>query len=519
MVRAVGLCDAEGVTTPPEPHGADPSGFDPHPATAHLATATASSLAADLATGATTSVALVRALLDRIAAVDDAGPELRAVLAVSADALDQAAALDAERAAGTLRGPLHGIPVLVKDNIEAVGLPATAGSLALAGRPVEQDAPLVASMRAAGLVVLASTNLSEWANMRSPHSASGWSCVGGLTGNPWALDRSAGGSSSGSGAAVAAGLAPFAVGTETDGSITCPSSLNGVVGLKPTVGLVSTAGVVPLAASQDAPGPMARSVRDVALLLDAMTGSSAYCAAPGTRAVADLRLGVAAGWVSGHVGTDALFTASMARLEAAGARVGTVEVAPAGAAGQAELTVLLCELKDGLDGYLAARGGDGPRSLAEVVAFDLEHADLELAHFGHEFLEAALATGGVEDPAYAEARAACLAWAVEQTLEPAFAGDLAPEVLVAPAYAPAWKSDLSAGDHFLGGGVASTAPSLAGWPVLCLPMGLVAGLPVGLVLVGRPHAEAALLAVGHAVEEALGVVGTLAPTWSPPGRG
>lgn len=505
MVAARVLCDADAVS------------HDPHPATADLATATAASLADDLAAGRTTSVALTRALLDRIAAVDDSGPGLRAVLAVSADALDQAAALDAERAAGTLRGPLHGIPALVKDNIEAVGLPGTAGSLALAGRVVERDAPLVASMRAAGLVVLGATNLSEWANMRSPHSASGWSGVGGLTGNPWALDRSAGGSSSGSGAAVAAGLVPLAVGTETDGSITCPSSLNGVVGLKPTVGLVSTEGVVPLAASQDAPGPMARSVRDVALLLDAMTGGTAYASAPGARALGDLTLGVADGWRSGHDGTDALFDDVLARLAAAGTTVGAVVVDPPGTAGRQELDVLLCELKDGLDRYLAARPGDGPRSLADVIAFDEEHADLELAHFGHEFLVAAQATGGLEDPAYAAARAGCLAWAVDEMLEPAFGGDLAPDLLVAPAYAPAWKSDLSFGDHFVGGGVASTAPSLAGWPVLCLPMGLVAGLPVGLVLIGRPHSEALLLAAGHAVEEALGLA--LAPSWTPAGRG
>ncbi len=494
-------------------------GTDPHPPTAELATTGADRLAADLAAGRTTSVHLTRALLDRIAAVDDAGPELRAVLAVSADALAQAAELDAERASGRTRGPLHGIPVLVKDNIEAVGLPGTAGSLALAGRPVQGDAPLVASMRAAGLVVLGSTNLSEWANMRSPHSTSGWSGVGGLTGNPWALDRSAGGSSSGSGAAVAAGLAPFAVGTETDGSITCPSSLNGVVGLKPTVGLVSTEGVVPLAASQDAPGPIARSVRDAALLLDAMTGSTRYAAAPGSRSPGGLRLGVADGWKSGHEGTDTLFAEVLGRLEAAGSTLLPVTVEPAGAAGQQELVVLLCELKDGLDRYLAGRPGDGVRSLADVVAFDEEHADLELAHFGHEFLVAAAESGGLADPEYASARAACLAWAVEQMLEPAFAGDPGPDVLVAPAYAPAWKSDLAAGDHFLGGGVASTAPSLAGWPVLALPMGLVRGLPVGLVLVGRPHSEALLLAAGHAVEQVIGVAGALVPSWTPPGRG
>ena len=510
VVGPVPLCDADTVSF---------AGLDPHPPTAALATATAASLAEDLATGRTTSVDLASALLDRIAALDSDGPRLRAVLAVSADGLDQAAVRDAERAAGRVRGPLHGVPVLVKDNVETVGLPGTAGSLALAGRPVVRDAALVASMRAAGLVVLGATNLSEWANMRSPRSTSGWSAMGGLTGNPWALDRSAGGSSSGSGAALAAGFAPLAVGSETDGSITCPSSLNGVVGLKPTVGLVSTAGVVPLAASQDAPGPMARSVRDAALLLDAMTGSSTYARGPGSRSVAELRLGVATGWRSGHEGTDALFDETLRRLEAAGATLGEVAVQPAGAAGLAELAVLLCELKDGLDRYLATRPGEGPSSLAEVVAFDVEHADLELAHFGHEFLVDAAATAGLEDPAYAEARAGCLAWAVEEMLKPAFGVDLGPDVLVAPAYAPAWKSDLVAGDHFAGGGAASTAPSLAGWPVLCLPMGLVSGLPVGLVLIGRPHSEQLLLAAGHAVEQVIGVAGTLRPTWTPPVRG
>jgi len=514
VVATAGFCDPDAVTTPTDPH---PS--DPHPPTAHLVTTTASALVDDLASGRTTSAELTRALLDRIAAIDDAGPALRAVLAVSADALDQAAALDGERAAGAVRGPLHGIPVLVKDNIEAVGLPGTAGSLALAGRVVERDSPLVASLRAAGLVVLGATNLSEWANMRSPHSASGWSGVGGLTGNPWSLDRSAGGSSSGSGAALAAGLAPLAIGTETDGSITCPSSLNGVVGLKPTVGLLPTEGIVPLAASQDAPGPMARSVRDVALLLDALTGSTAYSSAPGTRALGSLTLGVADGWRSGHDATEALFDAVLARLSGAGATVGAVVVEPAGTAGRQELDVLLCELKDGLDRYLAARPGEGVRSLADVIAFDDAHADLELAHFGHEFLVQAEATGGVDDPVYAESRAGCLRWAVEEMLEPAFGGDLTPDLLIAPAYAPAWKSDLAFGDHFVGGGNASTAPSLAGWPVLCLPMGLAGELPVGLVLIGRPGSEALLLAAGHAIEEELGLVGTLVPTWTPARRG
>jgi amidase len=496
-----------------------PSSLDPHPPTAALAAATAAELAADLAAGRATSVGLTRALLDRIAAIDDAGPELRSVLAINAAALDEAARLDAERAAGAVRGPLHGLPVLIKDNIEAVGLPGTAGSLALAGREVVRDSTLVASLRAAGLVLLGAANLSEWANLRSPHSTSGWSAVGGLTGNPWALDRSAGGSSSGSGAAVAAGLVPLAIGTETDGSITCPSSLNGVVGLKPTVGLVPTLGVVPLSGSQDAPGPMARSVRDVALLLDALTGSTSYAGAPGTVALGDLRLGVATGWLSGHAATDALFDATVRGLEEGGATLVPADVSPVAGTGAAELTVLLCELKDDVDAYLAGRAGDGVRSLAGVVAFNLEHSDPELAHFGQEFLESAVDTGGRADPAYAGARARCLAWAVEETLEPAFAAEGAPELLVAPAYAPAWKSDLRAGDHFLGGGVASAAPSIAGWPVLCVPMGLVDGLPVGLVLIGRPHSEARLLAAGHAIEVALGLRDELTPTWAAPTRG
>jgi amidase len=503
-----------------DPHVREPRDGDPHPATAHLVAATASGLADDLAAGRTTSVELTQALIDRIAAIDDAPPvELRSVLALSADALDQAARLDAERAAGTTRGPLHGIPVLVKDNVEVVGLPGTAGSLALAGRVVERDAPLVAAMRTAGLVILGATNLSEWANMRSPHSTSGWSALGGLVGNPWALDRSAGGSSSGSGAAVAAGLAPLAVGSETDGSITCPSSLNGVTGLKPTVGLVSTEGMVPLAASQDAPGPMGRRVRDVALLLDAMTGSHEYAEAPGSRSLDGLRLGVARGWLSRHAGTDEHFEDVLTLLAGGGAHVAVVEVEPVGAAGPNELDVLLCERKDGLDRYLAARPGDGPRSLADVIAFNTEHADLELAHFGHEFLVRAEATDGIHDDAYAPARAACLQWAVDSVLAPAFAHASAPDVLIAPAYAPAWKSDLRTGDRFTGGGFASGAPSMAGWPVLCLPMGLVAGLPVGLVLVGRPHSESVLLAAGQAIEDALDVVSTLHPTFVPAARG
>ncbi len=494
---------------------------DPHPATAHLATATAAEIAADLAAGRTTSVALVRALLERIEAVDRPGDtHLNSVLALAPDALATAERLDAERTAGTVRGPLHGVPVLIKDNIEAIGLPGTAGSLALADRPVHRDAPIVTRLRDAGLVVLGSTNLSEWANIRSAHSTSGWSGAGGLTGNPWGLDRSAGGSSSGSGAAVAGGLAPLAIGTETDGSITCPSSLNGIVGLKPTIGLVPTSGIVPISGSQDMPGPMARSVHDAALLLDALTGSDEYAAACGTATPAGLRLGVAAGWLTGHPGTDTVFLGVTDSLFTAGVTLVTSEVTASNFLGVDELTVLLSELLDDMDAYLAGRPGDGVRSLADVVEFNRVNAHDELAHFGQEFFEMALETGGRAGEGYDGARARCLEWAVDQNLQAAFDAEDAPEFLVAPGYWPAWKSDLVTGDHF-GGGNASPAPSIAGWPVICLPMGVVGGLPVGLVLIGRPNTEARLIAAAYAVEEVIGLQGTssLTPTWTPAARG
>jgi len=409
----------------------------------------------------------------------------------------------------------------VKDNIEVLGMPASAGSLFFDGRPATRDAPLVASLREAGLVVLGVTNLSEWANLRSGRSTSGWSALGGLTGNPWALDRSAGGSSSGSGAAVAAGLAPLAIGTETDGSITCPSSLNGVTGLKPTLGLIPTRGIVPISASHDMPGPMARSVRDVALLLDALTGSSTYAAAAGSLAADDITLGVANAWLSGHAETDGVFLGVTQALFEGGITLVTSEVTHTGEYEDNELVVLVAEMLDHMDSYLADRFGDGSPTLADIVEFNRENAETELAHFGQELLEMALASGGRRGERYDEARRICLDWAVTRNLQAAFDADDDIDLLVAPAYCPAWKSDLTNGDHFAGGGLASPAPSIAGWPVLCLPMGFVDGLPVGLTLIGRPNSEATLVAVGHVVEEILGLRadGALRPTFTPPTRG
>lgn len=495
---------------------------DPHPQTADLAYATLGDLITGQAAGRITSTHLVGALIDRVRAIDEPGTrtELRAVLALATDAVAEAGQRDRERAGGLARGPLHGIPVLVKDNIEAVGLPATAGSLALAGRPVARDSAVASRLRAAGAVILGSANMSEWANFRSPHSASGWSAVGGLTGNPWALDRSAGGSSSGSGAAVAAGLVPVAVGTETNGSITNPAALSGVVGLKPTVGLVPTLGVVPLSSSQDAVGPVARSVRDAALLLEVLAGTGDLAIACDLDAAREVRVGVATQWLTGDAATDAVFARAIESLEPLVASLRDVAAAAPGFdVHDDQVTVLLGEFVDGLDGYLPTRGGKGVRSMADVIAFNEAHAEAELAAFGHEYLERAAASGGMAASTYAAARRRNVEWARDVCLRPALATGV--DVLVAPAYRPAWKSDLTHGDVLAGGGIVSTPPAILGWPILTVPMGLVAGLPVGLSIVGPPGSEAALISVGHALEAAVGLAaaGSWRPGWREPQRG
>ena len=487
---------------------------DPHPPSAGLGYLGVAQILERFADGSLTSAALVDGLLERIAVVDDpAGPVgLRAVAALAADARQVADERDVERAQGEVRGPLHGVPVLVKDNIEVTGLPGAAGSGALVGRPAT-DAPLVTRLRDAGAVVVGSTNLSEWANIRSERSTSGWSATGGLVGNPWALDRSAGGSSSGSGAAVAAGLAPLAVGTETDGSIVCPASLNGVVGLKPTVGTVPTGGVVPISTSQDSPGPMGRTVDDVARLYAVLAARQPVepTAAP--------RFVDAVTWRTGHPATDAAVASVVEALGDAGELVESREVATPGpeVVGD-EFQVLLAELVDDLGAYLDARPGDGVRSLADVVEFEVAHADVELPWFGHDLFTQALGTGGRAGGAYAACRDRNLEWAVGTCLGPGLDGA---DVLLAPAYGPAWKSDLVVGGH--GGAVSSwvtTPAAIAGWPILSVPVGLVHGLPVGLALVARPGEEWMLLSAARRVESVVTATGPLPrPAFVPPARG
>jgi amidase len=370
----------------------------------------------------------------------------------------------------------------------------------------------VTRLREAGAIVFGSTNLSQWANIRSPRSTSGYSSSGGLVANPWALERSAGGSSSGSGAAVAAGLAPLAVGTETDGSIICPASVNGIVGLKPTVGVVPATHVVPISASQDSPGPMGRSVEDVALLFGVLSATSA----PATGDVPTFA--VAWNWRTGNPGTDALFDEVVERLRQAGLQVTSREVAyPSNEVFQDEGTVLFSELFDDLTTYLSDRPGDGVHSLADVVAYEDEHADIELQFFGHEQFITALATGGRAGPNYEEARRRNLTWAVETCLTPALDGV---DFLLAPSYGPSWKSDLVHGGLTGASSPVTMAPAIAGWPILGLPIGLVDDLPVGLAIVGRANSEWAMLDAASRVEAVIGYAAhPPRPLWKPPARG
>jgi amidase len=475
-----------------------------------------SELGRDLASGRTTSVALVDAYLDRIAQLDRSGPELRSVLALNPAARAQARVLDAERAAGASRGPLHGIPLLIKDNIETSDpVPTTAGSLALMENTTGRDAPLVARLRAAGAIVLGKANLSEWANIRSTHSTSGWSAVGGLTRNPHALDRNACGSSTGSAVAVAASLVAGAVGTETDGSITCPASVNGVVGLKPTVGLVSRTHVVPISHTQDTAGPMARTVADAALLLAAMAGSDPadpatreadarkrdYAAALDGGALRGRRVGVMR-WRMGDLPElDAVFERALDVLRQAGAEL--VDIAESGVPqeiGRLELGILLTELRTGIDAYLASTPPAVPvRTLADVIAFNEAQAAAEMPLFEQDLFRDAVATKGLADPEYVEARERARRMAGAEGID-RLLRDNRVSLLVGPSTGPAWMTDLVNGDQSIDGS-ASQLPAIAGYPHLSVPMGAVRGLPVGLSFIGPAWSEPELLGCGHAYEQ------------------
>jgi amidase len=442
-------------------------------------------------------------------------PQLHAVIALNPHALADARALDAERKAGKVRGPLHGVPILLKDNIESADDTATtAGSLALKDNVTGRDAPLVKRLTDAGMVILGKTNLSEWANIRSSHSISGWSAVGGTVRNPYVLDRSACGSSSGSGAAVAAGLAPAAIGTETDGSITCPAAINGLVGLKPTVGLVSRTHIVPISHSQDTAGPMTRTVTDAALILTVLAGSDP--ADPATReadarktdyakglskdALKGVTLAVARFYTGYSPGTDAVFEQALTDLKARGATLVEVKTFDEGPIGKAEGVVLYTELKVDLNAYLASTDPAKvkTRTLADLIAFN-KATPKELEWFGQESFEKAQATKGFDDPEYIKAVADGKRLAGPEGIDKILK-DTGAVAIVAPTTGPAWTIDPLNGDHY--GGSSTTLPAVAGYPHLTVPMGQVGGLPVGLSFIGPAWSEARLLNLGYAYEQA-----------------
>ena len=505
---ALGACRPSRASTTAQAPGAD------------VEEATIADLLARMGSGADTARSLVAKYRARIAALDAAGPTLRAVIELDPDAEAQADRLDRERAAGKVRGPLHGIPLVVKDNIDTGDrLTTTAGSLALAGTRAAQDAPLVARLRAAGAIILGKTNLSEWANFRGHGSSSGWSGRGGQTRNPYALDRSPSGSSSGSAVAAAASLCAAAIGTETDGSITSPASCTGLVGVKPTLGLVSRTGIIPIAASQDTAGPMARTVADAAALLAVIAGPDPadasttaahprrpkapedYLRALDPRALEGARLGVPrAGYAGVHRGVDRLVEAALTQLRAQGAvLVDPVDVEAPPGLGDAELTVLFYELKAGMAAYLATRGPELKlRTLADLIAWNREHAEGELALFGQELFETAAGQGGLDDAAYKDAKATCAK--VRDVLDGALASHQL-DALVMPTGAPAWLIDHVNGDAPFGPS-ATTLPAVAGYPHVTVPAGAYAGLPVGLSFVGGPFREARLLALAYAFEQA-----------------
>ncbi|TGX53669.1 amidase [Sphingomonas gei] len=465
-----------------------------------------------MASGEQTSEQITELYIERIRMLDQNGPTLRSVIAVSPNAIEQARASDARRKAGRLRGPLDGIPVLIKDNIDTKELPTTAGSLALADNRTNRDAPMVAQLRAQGAVILGKTNLSEWANIRSNHSMSGWSAVGGLVKNPYALDRTACGSSSGSGAAVAASLAAVAVGTETDGSVVCPAAMTGLVGLKPTLGLVSRTHVVPISHSQDTPGPMARSVKDAAILFSAMVGSDPKDAATkgadkyrrdyAAGLSADALKGVRVGYWKPEMDEvlAARFDKALDELRGAGAIPVEVKMPELKGLGDAESEVLYTELKDDLAAYLASTPASEVRTLADVIKFNEANKAAEMPFFGQESFLKAEKTRGTKDAEYLGARAKSARLAGVEGIDAMLKAADA-QILVSPTYGTPWLSDPAHGDQFSGPS-ASELPAVSGYPHLTVPMGLVEGLPAGLSFIGTAYSDGLLLNAGYAYEQA-----------------
>lgn len=472
---------------------------------------------AKMQAGELSSVALCQAYLDRIERLDTAGPSLNAVIELNPDALMIAETLDMERAGGRIRGPLHGVPVMLKDNIDTADrMATTAGSLALGNSMAAQDATLVANLRQAGAVILAKTNLSEWANFRSTRSSSGWSSRGGQTRNPYALDRNPCGSSSGSAVAVAANLCAVAVGTETDGSIICPSQANGVVGIKPTIGLVSRAGVIPIAHSQDTAGPMGRTVADASALLGAMTGQDPRDPATmesATRHHQDYsrfldptglqgaRIGVARNLFGFHPQVDAIMERCLDVLRDGGAElVDPANLETVDKFKETEKEVLHYEFKADLNAYLAQLGPDvAVHSLQELIAYNNRHRGQVMPYFGQELLIEAETKGPLTSDAYLEALANNHRYARDEGID-AVLGAHQLDAIVAPSGGPAWLTDWVNGDHY--GGGSSSPAAVAGYPSVTVPAGFIFGLPVGISFIGGAYQEPTLIRLTYAFEQA-----------------
>jgi amidase len=477
--------------------------------------ATLAQLAARMNAGALTAKALTQAYLDRIAALDRAGPMLRAVIEMNPEALDIAAALDRERAAGRLRGPLHGIPVLVKDNVASGDRMSTsAGSIALDGVRSSVDAALLKRLRDAGAVLLGKTNLSEWANFRSSNSVSGWSSRGGQTRNPYAAERTPSGSSSGSASAAAANLCAAAIGTETDGSITSPSACNSLVGLKPTLGLVSRMGIVPIAHSQDTAGPMCRTVEDCALLMSAIAGPDPkdaitvakgvpkldFTAHLGRKDLKGVRLGVGRQYFGANEKADRLIEEALIALKALGAVLVDVEIPTIGKFDDAELEVLLYEFKADLDSFLATQLPASPmRSLADVIEFNARNSERAMPLFGQDVFIKAQDKGPLTDPKYRAALASCRRMSRTLGVD-AMVKKHRIDAIAALTSPPPWLIDVVNGDLSRGG--CTSLPAVAGYPHLTVPAGFAQGLPVGISFFGPAFSDAKLLGIGQAYERA-----------------
>jgi amidase len=497
------------------PHGTD-APYSP-PSLYELDEITIAELHEGLKSGRFSVRSVVEKYLDRIEKVDKGGPAINSVLELNPDALQIAETLDKELKDKGPRGPLHGIPILVKDNVDTADrMMTTAGSLAMVdARPVK-DAFLVQRLRQSGVIILGKSNLSEWANIRSSHSTSGWSGRGGLTRNPYSLDRNPCGSSSGSGAAVSANLCSGAVGTETDGSIVCPSSANGIVGIKPTVGLVSRSGVIPISHTQDTAGPMCRSVRDAALLLTALAGIdsgdsvtafsashissdySQFCVPDGLRGA---RLGVVRNLFGFSDMVDALMDQALEVMKKQGAiLVDPAKIDSITKIGENEFAVLLYELKADLNAYLARLGPGAPvHSLEDVIEFNDRHREKEMPYFGQDTFLKAQAKGSLKEKEYLEALEKCRQFAAKDGID-AVSEQLRLDAFVAPTAGPAWISDLVNGDNSVGG--SATAAAVAGYPHITLPAGFIFGLPVGISFFGRAWSEPVLIKIAYGFEQA-----------------